>query len=165
MINKITHLGLFVFSVMLVASCEDMRENRHENVSHSDDTAQRAHGHGDASGENAKSVVCIMQALNRSTHEITDGIILNDFAKIEASSYAIAHHDPIAKDDLDALFEALGPRKDAFITCDKKVHDAAVLLNDVAKTKKMEEVVDTYADMIEAVASCHRDFKPTTGQS
>ncbi len=165
MIKKITQMIVFVFLGMLMTSCEDVRENTHENASQLDETANKEHGHGDASDENAKSIVHVMQALNTSTREIADGIILNDFAKIEASSYAIAHHDPIAEEDLTSLFEALGPRKDAFITCDEKVHDAAVLLNGVAKTKKMGDVVDAYADMIDAVASCHRDFKPTTGQS
>ena len=158
---KTTSLAtLFALTGIFLASCENAQHNAHDTAAHSDEAPKAEHSHGDASGGSAQSIVRIMQTLNVNTHDITDGILLNDFAKIEASSYAIAHHDPIAQDDLDTLFERLGPRKSAFIACDKGVHDAAVTLNTVSKTKEMKKIVDAYAVMIEAVAICHHDFKP-----
>lgn len=155
--RRARHLFGLALTATLVASCGDPKTDPQDQGS---DPTRSEHHNDDISGENAQSVVRVMQSLNTSTHDILDGIILNDIDRIETASYAIAHHDPVTKEDLDTLFVRLGSRKNAFVACDMGVHNAAVTLNDISKNGEMDEIAGAYAALIGAVATCHRDFKP-----
>ena len=117
------------------------------------------HHHGDEVNVPSQSIVLIMQGMNKSLSKLSSAIMLEDYTLITLSAHNIANHPSINKEDLEILFKRLGPQKEAFIECDKAVHDLAVEIAKAGKQQNMDKVLEKYSAMMVQAAECHKKYR------
>jgi len=101
----------------------------------------------------------IMQGLLKDTQQITQGIFLEDFKRIEGAASRIADHPTPTLETKLKLVSNLGNEMGAFKGFDKKVHHIAVNIGKAACQQKMALVVSEYHQLVDACQSCHASFK------
>ena len=116
------------------------------------------HGHN-GSDKATQPIIEIMRGMNTNLNKLTDAVILEDFSLIASSAHDIANHPGIDQEDLNQLFERLGNRKQAFISCDSAVHNLAADISKAAEAQNMDLVLEKYAAMLAKTVECHQKYR------
>jgi alpha-beta hydrolase superfamily lysophospholipase len=140
---KKLYIGTFLIALLFVSSYGFAKDSHH--------------GHG--SSDNSKTIKHVMQDMNKNLAELVRAIMQEDYDLIASSADNIANHPSIKQEDLHALFERLGDKKEAFIQCDKAVHDLALSLSKAGEQEDMERVLNSYFAMLIKTVECHRDYR------
>lgn len=101
----------------------------------------------------------VMQGLLEDTQQITAGIFLQDFSKIELAANKIAHHPTPGMATKTKLIASLGAEMAKFKTFDTVVHDTAVVIATAAAEEDMEATMAAYHQLIDGCQACHSEFK------
>lgn len=101
----------------------------------------------------------IMQELRSNLIEITDGLLVADFDRIERGAIGIAEHPPIAPSQVKLVLKALGPEMPKFKGFDVQVHKLALSIAVAAKTKNGNAILADYQQMLSGCLGCHTTFK------
>jgi cytochrome c556 len=101
----------------------------------------------------------IMQGLRNDLVEISDGLLTDDFTKVENGARSIAEHPQIAPEQVKLVAAALGPEMAAFKQLDNVVHDLSLEIAAAAKTLDRDAVIVSYQRMIEGCLNCHHTYK------
>lgn len=117
------------------------------------------HHHATEDKTDSLPVVLIMQGMDKSLSQLSSAIMYEDYERISLSAHNIANHPAINKEDIDALFKRLGPKKAAFIKCDTEVHDLAVAIAKAGKNNNMGKILENYSAMLVKAAECHSNFR------
>lgn len=111
------------------------------------------------STEEAPSLKQIMQDLRDNLVEITDGLLIDDFDRIERGAGGIAGHDRIPSSQVARVAAALGPEMAAFKSLDEQVHELSVSMMNAARQQDRGAVMASYRRMVEGCLACHEAFK------
>jgi cytochrome c556 len=101
----------------------------------------------------------IMQGLRNDLVEISDGLLTDDFTKVENGARSIAEHPQIAPEQVKLVAAALGPEMATFKQLDNVVHDLSLEISAAAKNLDRDAVVISYQRMIEGCLNCHHTYK------
>ena len=101
----------------------------------------------------------IMQGLRNDLVEISDGLLTDDFTKVENGARSIAEHPQIAPEQVKLVAAALGPEMAAFKQLDNVVHDLSLEIDAAAKNLDRDAVIVSYQRMIEGCLNCHHTYK------
>jgi len=93
----------------------------------------------------------IMQALRDNLMEITDGLLIDDFDRIERGANGIAEHPQIAPSQVKRVAEELGPEMPQFKQFDVQVHNLSLSIAAAARAKDGDAV---WADYQPLVSGC-----------
>jgi len=105
------------------------------------------------------SLKLVMQGLLVNTQQLTEAMLTNDFASIEAIAKTIADHPKPSMETRMKLMKAMGANMAKFKANDSVVHDAAVNMIKNAQQKNLQLIGDDYKTMIGGCLSCHGEFK------
>ncbi len=112
-----------------------------------------------AMSADAPSLKEIMQGLRNDLVEISDGLLTDDFTKVENGARSIAKHPQIAPEQVKLVAAALGPEMPAFKQLDNVMHDLSLEIGAAAKILDRDAVVISYQRMIEGCLNCHNTYK------
>lgn len=101
----------------------------------------------------------VMQGLLVNTKNITQGIILEDYALIEEAAKGIIKHPKPAMSQRRKLMKALAEDVSSFKSYDHVVHGGAAKIVQAAKDKNIDLVLSEYQKLIIGCQSCHNTFK------
>lgn len=101
----------------------------------------------------------IMKELRGNLIEITDGLLVNDFDRIEQGANGIAQHPQIPPAQVKRVVAELGPEMPQFKGFDVQVHDLALSIAAAAKAKDSEAVLADYQPLVAGCLGCHETFK------
>ncbi len=120
--------------------------------------AQEHHSaHGNS--EHSETIKHVMRGMDKNLANLSRAIMREDYDLIASSADNIANHPGIKQKDLHALFERLGDKKEAFIQCDKTVHDLALSVSKAGEQKDMARVLDQYSAMLSKTVECHKAYR------
>ena len=100
----------------------------------------------------------IMQGLSSSMNQLSDGIFLEDYSKIEKAAKDIANH-PKAKSQLPLILKTLGFSIAKFKSIDGTVHNSATEIGKIAHKKNINEISKKFNIAMNACISCHTQFR------
>jgi hypothetical protein len=112
-----------------------------------------------AAAMEAPSLKQIMQDLRDDLVEITDGLLVNDFNRIEQGASGIAGHDRIPASQVARVAEELGPEMAAFKLMDEQVHELSLSIMKAAREQDRGAVTVSYQRMVEGCLACHDAYK------
>jgi hypothetical protein len=112
-----------------------------------------------ATTDDAISLKEIMQGLRNNLIEISDGLLTDDFMRIEQGATSIAQHPQIAPAQVKLVASALGSEMPAFKQLDNLVHDLSLEVSAAAKILDRDAAISGYQRMIEGCLDCHRIYK------
>lgn len=101
----------------------------------------------------------IMQALRGNLIEITDGLLIDDFDRIEHGANGIAKHPQIAPSQVKRVAEELGPEMPKFKQFDVQVHNLSLSIVAAANAKNSDAVWADYQQLVSGCLGCHKSFK------
>jgi hypothetical protein len=101
----------------------------------------------------------IMQGLRNNLVDIADGLLMDDFAKIEYSAHAIADHPGIPPWQAKLVAAELGSEMAAFKQIDTLVHDLSLEIEASAAAHARVDVVSAYQRLLEGCLACHSAYK------
>lgn len=101
----------------------------------------------------------VMRGLLEETQQLTAGIFLQDFRKIELAANKIANHPGPGMVVKTKLIAKLGPEMAKFKQLDSVVHNAAVVITRAAAENNMATIMTSYHQLIDGCQSCHSEFK------
>ena len=101
----------------------------------------------------------IMQDLRNNLTEITDGLLLDDFGRIERGANAIAAHPQIPPAQVARVAAELGPEMAAFKQLDTLVHDLSLEIRAAAEAQDRDAALSGYLRMMEGCLACHSGYK------
>jgi len=107
----------------------------------------------------------IMQALRDNLTEVTDGLLMNDFDRIERGAEGIAQHPQIAPTQVKRVAEELGPEMPRFKQYDVQVHNLSLSIVAAAKAKNSEAVWADYQQVLSGCLGCHTSFKDRVSEA
>jgi cytochrome c556 len=101
----------------------------------------------------------IMQGLRNNLVDIADGLLTDDFAKIEHGAHAIAGHPRIPSWQVKLVAAELGSEMATFKQIDTLVHDLSLEIEAAATTRDRDEVVSAYQRLLDGCLACHGAYK------
>jgi len=101
----------------------------------------------------------IMNGLLEDTKLLTEGIFLEDFAKIELAANNIANHPKPSPETLKKVKANLVEEMGVFKGFDMEVHNAALEIAMSASNEDLTRVVSLYHQVIDGCQSCHNQYK------
>jgi cytochrome c556 len=101
----------------------------------------------------------VMQGLLEDAQQITAGIFLQDFSKIELAANKIANHPTPGMATKTKLVASLGPEMGKFKQFDSVVHDTAIVIATAAGEEDMASAITAYHQLIDGCQACHGEFK------
>jgi cytochrome c556 len=108
---------------------------------------------------NSISLRSVMQGLLIDTQQLSEGIFLEDFAKIKAAAKNIADHPAPAMANMKKVKGYLGTEMVVFKGFDIKVHNTALTIANSANEQDMSKIISGYHQLIDGCQSCHAQFK------
>jgi cytochrome c556 len=109
--------------------------------------------------DEAPNLKGIMQGLRDSLVQITDGLLMGDFARVADGARAVAEHPKIPPADIQRVAAELGPEMAAFKRLDTFVHDLSLEIHAAAKAQDSDAAIAAYQRMLEGCFACHRAYK------
>ena len=101
----------------------------------------------------------IMQELRNNVTDISDGLLMDDFERIERGATAISRHPKIPPAQVQLVAAELGPEMAAFKQLDNLVHDLSIEIGAAARLLDRDAAVSGYQRLIEGCLACHRMYK------
>ena len=101
----------------------------------------------------------IMQGLRDNMLEISDGLLMDDFERVEHGAAAIADHPQIPAAQIQLVAAELGPQMAAFKQLDNLVHDRSLEIGAAARVLDRDAAIAGYQRMIEGCFACHSTYK------
>ena len=100
-----------------------------------------------------------MQTLRDNLIEITDGLLVDDFDRIERGANGIAQHPQIAPSQVKRVAEELGSEMPKFKQFDVQVHNLSLSIAVAADAKNSDAVWANYQPLVSGCLGCHSAFK------
>ncbi len=107
----------------------------------------------------------IMQALRDNLIEITDGLLIDDFDRIERGAIGIAQHPQIAPAQVKRVAKELGPEMPQFKQFDVQVHNLSLSIAAAAEAKNSDVVWADYQPLVSGCLGCHEAFKARVSEA
>ena len=101
----------------------------------------------------------IMQALRGDLIEITDGLLTEDFDRIERGANGISQHPQIAPAQVKRVAAELGAEMPQFKQFDVQVHNLSLSIVAAAKVKDRDAVEADFKPLLSGCLGCHKAFK------
>ena len=101
----------------------------------------------------------IMQALRDNLMKITDGLLIDDFDRIERGANGIAQHPQIAPTQVKLVAKELGSEMPQFKQFDIQVHNLSLSIAAAAREKNSDVVWADYQSLVSGCLGCHEAFK------
>ena len=101
----------------------------------------------------------IMQGLRDNLIEITDGLLIDDFDRIEQGANGIAQHPQIAPPQVKRVAKELGSEMPQFKQFDVQVHNLSLSIAAAAREKNSDVVWADYQPLVSGCLGCHEAFK------
>ncbi len=101
----------------------------------------------------------IMQGLRDNLIEITDGLLIDDFDRIEQGANGIAQHPQIAPPQVKRVAKELGSEMPQFKQFDVQVHNLSLSIAAAAREKNSDVVWAEYQPLVSGCLGCHEAFK------
>ena len=112
-----------------------------------------------AAGEGGQALLPIMQKLGSEMTALTYALMTDDYETVQRSAAAIADHAPISAEELERIHSVLGPEMAKFEAVDESVHVASVRLNEAARARQLDQVVERLGEVQRGCVSCHAQFR------
>lgn len=122
------------------------------------ETHAHAEGHHHGSGD-PMPMIAIMRQLSVDLANLTHALWLEDFDAMRESSAAIAHHPPIAADDVARMQGILGAEWAGFEEADHAVHEGAEELHKAVESGDLDAVLDRLASLQRGCVACHTSWR------
>ena len=101
----------------------------------------------------------IMSNLGKEMENITHGISLEDWKLVEKSALQIAEHPKPPFLEKIKILSFVGTNVGQFKAYDKKTHDAAIVLSQVAIEKDGLKVISEFSTLQNTCLACHQSFR------
>jgi cytochrome c556 len=101
----------------------------------------------------------IMQGLRIDSADVVDGLLRDDFEKVEAAALRIANHARIPPDQVQRVAAELGGEMPKFKQIDTLVHDLAVSIAAAARENDAGQAIEGYHRMLDACFACHVPYR------
>lgn len=129
-------------------------------------SATDAHAHG-GTGE-PRPLLPIMTQLGVDMVTLTHGLMADSAELVAHGAEAIAHHPPIAQEDIDRISRTLGAEMAEFERLDTEVHEGSVRLHEAARSGSTDQVLTILNEVQRGCVACHTKFRDrlrtSTGQ-
>ncbi len=110
--------------------------------------------------EHKLTLRAIMQELGAEHLRLTNALLMDDFATMEASAKAIQGH-PLPSEIVTAIKNKLARNFDAFERDDEQTHQAAADLAKRAAAKDLSGSANAFGRLTDGCVSCHKQFRAT----
>lgn len=104
-------------------------------------------------------LVTIMRGLAKDMEHIQQGLWYENFDQIRVAARSIAKHPPVTPAERAAIQSVLGDDFGAFVASDRKTHDLALELAEIAKQRNIDQAVRKNAELQRSCVSCHTDYR------
>lgn len=105
----------------------------------------------------------IMTELRQSFLDVSDGFLLDDFAKVAEGALAIAEHPRIPPSDAQRIADELGAEMPVFTNFDVQVHELSLEMYEGARDGDRVAALEAYQDMVAACIACHTAYRERVG--
>ena len=113
-------------------------------------------------GETA-NLKAIMQELRQNFLDVSDGLLLDDFAKVAEGALAIAEHPRVPASDARRVAEELGAEMAVFTNFDVQVHELSLEIYKAAQDGDRSAALEAYQGMVAACIACHTAYRERVG--
>lgn len=120
-------------------------------------SADNVHAHA-GTGE-PRPLLPIMQQLGTDMIALTHALMTDSTVLVAHAAEAIAHHPPIAQDDIARIQATLGEEMAEFERLDEEVHEASVRLHEAAQGGSSERVLTLLNEVQRGCVACHAQFR------
>ena len=100
-----------------------------------------------------------MQELRQNFLDVSDGFLLDDFAKVAEGALAIAEHPRIPPEQVQLIADELGAEMPVFKNFDVQVHELSLEMYKAAKERDRDTAVAAYQSMVRACFDCHSVYR------
>lgn len=101
----------------------------------------------------------IMAGLQEDMAGLERSLWREDFDSIAVRATAIADHPTVPAAEAQAIAGVLGSEMADFKQQDTEVHDLAVEIRDLARSRRLEEILAARADLVRGCVGCHTQFR------
>jgi hypothetical protein len=104
-------------------------------------------------------LLTIMFQLGEDMNALSDALWRNDLDTITAAATAIAEHPHVSPAERERLQGALGDRFPDFVEGDRRVHESAARLAELAATGETGAILGELAELQAVCVACHESFR------
>lgn len=101
----------------------------------------------------------VMQQLGSDYSDLDRSILWEDFDGAAQAAHAIAYHDKASMAQRMKIMGTLGAEMPNFKKADGKVHALAIKIEEAAKAKDMNLLVQRQSQMLSACMACHTSYR------
>ncbi|MES0371789.1 MAG: hypothetical protein ABUK11_05870 [Mariprofundaceae bacterium] len=101
----------------------------------------------------------VMQQLGSDYSDLDRAILWEDFDAAAEAAHAIAHHDKPSKQQRMKIMGILGGEMPNFKKADGNVHELAVKIEEAARVKDMQLLIQRQSQMLSACMTCHTAYR------
>lgn len=105
----------------------------------------------------------IMQELRQSFLDVSDGFLMDDFAKVAEGALAIAEHPRVPEADAKRIADELGAEMPVFTNFDVQVHELSLEMYEAARDGDRVAALRAYQGMVAACIACHTAYRERVG--
>ena len=105
------------------------------------------------------SLMEIMRGLRADLIAVSDGLLTDDFDKVESAASAIADHPRIPPEQVRIVAAELQEQMAKFKQFDTLVHENAVAMAAAARAMDRDRAVEGYRRVFEACVGCHSAYR------
>jgi len=120
-------------------------------------SATDAHAHG-GTGE-PRLLLPIMTQLGVDMMTLTHGLMTDSAELVAHGADAIAHHPPIAQEDLARISQTLGAEMAEFERLDTEVHEGSIRLYEAVQSGDTDQVLTVLNEVQRGCVECHAKFR------
>lgn len=105
----------------------------------------------------------IMQQLRQNFLDVSDGFLMDDFAKVAEGALAIAEHPRVPETDAQRIADELGAEMPVFTNFDVQVHELSLEMYEAARDGDRVAALEAYQGMVAACVACHTAYRERVG--